>query len=108
MNHLILVGIVEGSYKVVLDNSSRANKLLEFIISVDSPYKNKDGSENKNMFKIKAWSNIIGDPDAHLADQELVCVKGHVKSFTYTDKKGHLGYFPEIMAEKLTNLSFYA
>ena len=107
MNHLILVGTVEGDYRVIVKNSAHANKLLEFVMSVNSPYKNKDGEPQRNMLKIKAWSNIVGDPDAKLADQELICVKAHVRSFAYTDKNGRLDYYPEIMTEKLTNLSLY-
>ena len=105
MNHLILVGIIEGDYQVVTRHQASKNKLIEFNIKVQRPYKNNDGQFESDILKIKIWSNSLENPELSLVDQEVVCVKGRINSHPYTNKNGDPCHYPEIMAEKITNLA---
>ena len=99
----MLVGTIQGGYKVVVNNQK--HKLLEFALAVQKPFKNANGGYDADVIPVKVWSNVINNLDYDLADQELICVKGRIGSFCYKNKNGEQVYYPEVIAERLTNLA---
>lgn len=105
MNHLFLVGAIDGNYRIVTTHNQSQNRLLEFQLRVQRPYADNEGKHGEDLLKVKMWSNSLKHPEEDLIDQEVVCIKGRINSFPYVNKKGETCYYPEIMAERLTNIA---
>ena len=80
-----------------LEETSSGFKVINFIVSVERPYKSSQAFDD---FKVTAFKELAEDIASKIAVGSPVLVKGHLQSNNYR-KDDRIYYSPELLAEKV-------
>ena len=106
MNTMILVGTVASQYEVIYHRSIDNVKLIKFFLKVARVYSPRTNLIKYDYIQIKVWNRILDDPKETLAFDQVLSVRGSIRSYRYCDKKsGQINYYNDFIAEQINNLT---
>lgn len=98
----MLVGQVAAP--VEMTQTVNGNHQAILVLAAEKPFRNVDGSTEKESFQITLWKGLAEEASAILQVGDLVSVRGRLSSNRY-EKEGRVNYFTNIIAEKLCYLN---
>lgn len=100
MNEFILTGTALGSPEIRKTDSGL--EIAEIQINVNKNYKNKDGSQDKDLIKVNVF-NKLTEETQDIFDGTTLIIKGHITANNVT-KDGKVTCFPNIVADRIEKL----
>lgn len=100
LNHVVLIGRIHQMPQE--QRSEEGVKKFSFILEVERPFKESDGSYQYDYFTITPWRGIAEQMMDICAENEIIGVKGRLCSYNM-EQENVSGF--EVIAEKITFLS---
>lgn len=75
-------------------------KLCTFSIAVQRDFKNADGEQDTDFFRIIAWGSLADFIAKYFDKGQPIVIEGALRNRTYTDKNNIKRYVTEIVASK--------
>ncbi len=99
MNNVCLLGRLTADPE--LRHTPNGNATTTFIIAVNRPYKDKDGSLPVDFITIVAWRQTAELVCKHFIKGRMIAVQGSIQTGSYTDKDGNKRKTFEILANHI-------
>lgn len=86
MNKTMIIGNLTNDPETRTTQSG--DSVCSFTVAVNRPYKNKDGKQEADFFRVSAWRTLADNCQRFLAKGRKVFVCGTVSVSTYTTQNG--------------------
>lgn len=101
MNEFNIIG--KALEKPELKKSESGIVYALMLVSVNKPFKNKDGDVDSDVFQITMFKNLAEEAVELVKDGSPLLIKGHINANNYL-KDGKTIYSPSIIADRLSLL----